>query len=916
MGNRLRDKQINLNIKIIMLFSVILMLFIIFIAIAYFIMKSDIEEETATGLRDATANTLRLTRHAVDVSIQNYLRAIAEKNLEIVQHFDQMIQNGEISREQGMKQLREVLLSQKIGDTGYIFVWDISKSPDSITLAVHPQMEGHDVSSFDFVQRACQMRQGYMEYEWKNPDDEHERSKSMYLSYYEPWNWVIAVSTYRDEFHKLINMQDIRSFVLSQHFGKTGYSFILDYDGRMVVHPYIQGVVLDRLDYTGFPITRHILENREGFVEYLWKHENETKPRWKFAYFSEYPEMNWIVVSTGYQYEFFRQLHILGYLLMIPIGASLVIFIAFYIWSSRTIIHPIRELEAAFEKGSNGDLSVRVPIIKNNEIYLLAGYFNSFMKSLQESHEAIQEESRKLKIAEASSKAASEYLDNIVNSLDSCLITVHADGNITQWNQAVIDFTGISREHAIGKNYAECLPFLGEISKEFEQVLNSNRHRSIVIQAFCGDKERYLHINFNPLLFNGSRGIVLRIDDITEDRIKDRQLLQAQKMEVIGNLAGGLAHDFNNILGGVTGTITLIEYEMSKNMIDKKNLTRYVNIINQSTNRAKEVVEQLLTISQKREINFKEHDLRELIDNVLQICYTTFDKSIEIKTEFPDAKTICKAEATQIEQALLNLFINASHAMTIMRDPTEKHGGVLSISIKEVNADSIFLETHPEAQPIKYWCISIGDTGVGMDTNTVSKIFEPFFSKKKQIKGTGLGLSMVYTIIRQHGGFIDIYSEIGVGTVFNIFIPVATDQVDGKKEEVVQKGPLKKGTGTILVIDDNDIIRATARDILRACGYTVILAEDGEIGVEVYKQRQHEIDAIISDMVMPNMSGKEAYFAIKKINPDARIAIASGYRMDRRVQEVMESGAELFIQKPYTLKEMSDAAYELTAGPE
>ncbi len=914
MGYQIRNKNIYLNIKIILLFSVMLLLFVLFLSIAFFILKANIEDSIETELKSATASTLKLTKQAVDVSIRNYLRAIAEKNLEIIHRYDEMIRDGDISREKGIEELRKVLLSQTIGDTGYIFVWDISYGKDHIPLAVHPQMEGEDVSTFEFVQRAFQMKQGYMEYEWKNPSDEFPRNKAMYIAYYEPWQWVIAASSYRDEFLSLIEIHDIQEVISSQKFGKTGYASVIDYKGNIVIHPTLTGNQSQLKDNSGFPLMQYFITERNGSLEYSWKNQSEKEARRKIAYFNDYPELKWIVVSTGYYSEFYYPLSIFKYLMLFFLVTSLTIFVVFFIWSRNTIIKPIRELQTAFEKGSNGDLSVRVPVIKNNEIYILAGYFNSFMKSLQETSEEIQKESRKLKIAEAQSKAAREYLDNIVNSLDSSLITVASDGVISQWNQTACDFTGIPREQAIGKQYLECLPFLEEHKDEFNLSLETNEHYQIVFQCMYRDKERYLQVHFNPLQLNGISGVVLRIDDITEASIKDRQLLQAQKMEVIGNLAGGLAHDFNNILGGITGTITLIEYEMAKDKVDKNKLIRYSDIISQSATRAKEVVEQLLTISQKREINFKEIDLRKSVENVLQICRNTFDKSIEIITEYPGEETLCRAQANQIEQALLNLFINASHAMTIMRDPSEKHGGQLSISIKEIDADSIFTENHPEALLIKYWRLSIGDSGVGMDTNTVSKIFEPFFSLKKQIQGTGLGLSMVYNIIRQHGGFIDIYSEVGIGTVFNLFIPVAVEKSQQVTEASAKRESLLRGSGTILVVDDNDIIRATARDILRVLGYKVIIAEDGEIGVETYKQRQNEIDAIIMDMVMPNMSGKEAYFEIKKVNPDVRIAIASGYRMDRRVQEVMDAGANLFIQKPYTLKEMSLAAHQLTTN--
>ncbi len=904
-------KYISLNVKIALLFSIMLLFFIVFNAISYFVLKTNIDKGVEKELKNATDNTLKLAEHAVNATIRNYLRAIAEKNRDIVRDFDNRMRSGELSKEKGMKELRDVLLSQKIGDTGYIFVWDISEAPERLPLVIHPIIENSDLSPYPFAQDAAILKDGYLEYDWKNPDDPLPRKKAVYLSYYEPWNWVIVASSYREEFHKLINIDDFNEIISSQRFGDTGYTIIIDYDGNIIYHPYMKGNQIVFTDDNGLPIVKKFVEQKQGFLEYVIRDPNSNERQKKMAYFNDYPELRWVVISSGYRSEFNSPLKLLLFTLLLSIFSSLIIFTAFFIWSRRTIIEPVRELEDAFEKGSNGDLAVRIPVKLSNEIYLLAEYFNHFMQSLQVKHEEIEEESRKLRIAEAMHKSASEYLDNIVNSLDTPLITVRSDGSIAQWNHPAYLFTQIPADEAQDKNYLECLPFLKNSIKHFEQALKTDTRREITFQTIYKEKEKFLQVIYNPLLFNGVRGIVIRINDITETKIKDIQLRQAQKMEIIGNLAGGLAHDFNNILGGITGTVSLIDYVMKNGQLDEEKLKIYIEIISQSAIRAKEVVEQLLTISRKREVDFKTINIRKSIDNVLQVCRSTFDKSINIEVDLPRDKYLCRAESTQIEQALLNLFVNASHAMTIMRKSTEHHGGTLSIGISEIYSDSYFVETHPEAQQIKYWRISVSDTGVGMDSRTVSKIFEPFFSLKSHIKGSGLGLSMVYNIIRQHEGFIDVYSEIGVGTVFNLFLPAVFEGETREEATETIREAIIKGSGLILVVDDNDIIRKTAHDILIACGYDVIFAEDGAIGVEVYRARQEEITAVIMDMVMPNKSGREAFIEIKEINPDVKVAIASGYRMDLRVQEVLDAGAKLFIQKPFTLSELSEAVHKL-----
>ena len=246
--------------------------------------------------------------------------------------------------------------------------------------------------------------------------------------------------------------------------------------------------------------------------------------------------------------------------------------------------------------------------------------------------------------------------------------------------------------------------------------------------------------------------------------------------------------------------------------------------------------------------------------------------------------------------------------MTIMRDK-EPWGGTLTISLGKIIADNFFCKNHPEAHQGLYWLLSFSDTGIGMNPKTVAKIFDPFFSTKETEKGTGLGLTMVYNIIQQLGGFIDVYSEVGYGSTFNIYLPLLDysqdSQVTDTREEII------RGEGVILVIDDDAIMRETAQDILQSVGYTVIFAKNGREGVETYRKKQDRIDAILLDMIMPIMSGKEAFIEIREINPESKILLASGFRQDSRVEEVLRLGADGFLQKPYTLVNLTKAIRQI-----
>jgi len=268
------------------------------------------------------------------------------------------------------------------------------------------------------------------------------------------------------------------------------------------------------------------------------------------------------------------------------------------------------------------------------------------------------------------------------------------------------------------------------------------------------------------------------------------------------------------------------------------------------------------------------------------------------------------ADPYQVEQVLLNICINASHAVTIMRKDNEKKGGVIDISIDTVYSIDEFMHIHPEARQGYYHVVVIKDDGTGISKRHLTKIFDPFFSTKDQGKGTGLGLSMVYSIVKQHDGFIDVYSEEGLGTAFNIYFPVsvldnaALSGIDKNKE-------IKKGTGLILVCDDDSVMRIVAERIFHQCGYEVVLTTNGEECVEVFKHRSSEISAVLLDTIMPKLSGAETLVKIKEIDAGVKVLIASGFTTGSQIDSIKKLGVNHFIQKPYNLLKLSEAMHEV-----
>jgi len=501
------------------------------------------------------------------------------------------------------------------------------------------------------------------------------------------------------------------------------------------------------------------------------------------------------------------------------------------------------------------------------------------------------------------------YLNNIIESMPSMLIAIDENSRITQWNSAATAATGIAPGEAIGRKIWEIAPFFNKYTEHFKRLTRDQQPIKLHRELMADHGDKTYNLTFFPLVANGSQGIAIRLDDITELEMKEKQLRQAQKMESVGTLAGGLAHDFNNVLGSILGTLSLMQFRLNRNdPMQDNELREYLDRMSSSGYRAADLVRQLLTLSSKQAVKRVPVDLNLSIKHVRKIGENTFDKSVKIDAQQTANPAYAMADPTQIEQVLLNLCINAAHAMTIMRE-SAAWGGTLTMGLEQMAADTVFLKYHPEARQGLYWKISIGDTGVGMDTNTVSKIFDPFFTTKKTNKGTGLGLTMVYNIIKQLEGFIDVYSEPGLGSTFCVYVPVFDRTV--LLEDIEGEAEIHRGDECLLVIDDDKMMQETTCAILQSAGYTVLTARDGKEGVEIYRKKQGSISAIILDMVMPVMSGMEAYIKMKKINPAVKVLLVSGFRHDSRVDDVMQLGVNAFLQKPYTMENLTRTIREI-----
>jgi PAS domain S-box-containing protein len=389
----------------------------------------------------------------------------------------------------------------------------------------------------------------------------------------------------------------------------------------------------------------------------------------------------------------------------------------------------------------------------------------------------------------------------------------------------------------------------------------------------------------------GLRGFLI---DISEKKALEEQLMRAQKLEAIGTLAGGIAHDFNNLLMGILGNVSLMKMKMDESHPfheRMKNLEDYVQ-------RGSDLTKQLLGFARGGKYEIKPTHLGEFIRKSSEMFGRT-KKEIRIHRKAQEKLWTVEVDRGQMDQVFLNLYVNAWQAMP--------GGGDLYLSVENMELNE--REVNPcELKPGRYVKVTVADTGIGMDEETKARIFEPFFTTKELGRGTGLGLATVYGIVKNHGGFIHVESEKGVGSTFIIYLPASEKAVEDEKKAADE---VRKGRETILLIDDEAMIIDVGSRMLIGLGYAVLTAQGGKTGVEVFRQNYGRIGLVILDVIMPDIGGWGAFERLQEIDPSVKVLLSSGYALDEQAKEIMAKGCKGFIQKPFSMEALSKKIREI-----
>lgn len=466
------------------------------------------------------------------------------------------------------------------------------------------------------------------------------------------------------------------------------------------------------------------------------------------------------------------------------------------------------------------------------------------------------------------------------------------DNKILYWNKAAERLYGYQKNEAIGREIAELWQEkkISEIRTALNTLLKNGSWEGELHQTTKFGKKIIVESRWTLLkeYENKSQAILVVNTDITQKKQLESQFLRAQRLESIGTLSSGIAHDLNNVLAPILMTAQLLESQLH----DERS-QRLLPILINNAKRGANLVKQVLSFTRGMEGDRTLVQPKHLINEIKQVVRETFPKTIELSQEIPQVLWMIKGDATQLHQVMMNLCVNARDAMA--------NGGKLTIYATNFVVDENYAQMHLDASSGSYVMISVADNGIGISPENLDRVFEPFFTTKELGKGTGLGLSTVLGIVKSHGGFINVQSDINKGSNFQVYLP-AQEIIETQEEAEID---FPKGEGElILVVDDEDSIRDITKKSLESYNYKAITASDGIEAIALYAERRDEISVVLTDIIMPVMDGLTTIRTLQKINPQVKIIAVSGLVSNDKINAITEIGIKAFLSKPYTAQQL------------
>ncbi|MEX1138310.1 MAG: PAS domain S-box protein [Bacteroidota bacterium] len=498
-------------------------------------------------------------------------------------------------------------------------------------------------------------------------------------------------------------------------------------------------------------------------------------------------------------------------------------------------------------------------------------------------------------------RSEERYMDLFEHSPDMYHI-VNRHGIIVSCNQTEADRLGYRKDDLVGQSIYKLYPadYHEEAKKHIDQVFSRGIEVTGVEEQIVDSKGELIDVSVSTsILYDENRRPAFMravARDITEKKKLEAKIIHAQRIDSIGNLAGGISHDFNNILTSILGSTAIMKRKMKKG----DTWYRFVDIIETAAKRGAALTRQLLTFARKGTVQFKPVVVNEIVEETLDLFERSIDKTFSVQKELSDEFHVINGDDGQIQQAILNLLINARDAMP--------DGGVISVRTRKEGYEQNRPNIIGEQRTGEFVGVTVADTGTGMDRHTRQHIFEPFFTTKDQGKGTGLGLSVVYGVVNSHNGFITVHSEPGRGSEFSLYFPVIIEGGAVGRREKNSRFP--KGKEKVLVIDDEEHVGEVIGGMLKNLGYKVSIATSGNEAITLLESRKR-YDAVVLDMNMPEMGGQETFYRLKELDPDLRVVISTGYTNTSIDGTPLRDAIDAFLQKPYQLEELSKTMREV-----
>ena len=861
------------------IFSIVLVLVMVNYLVLGRILHQNAKEET----RKIVESVSTAAATVLDSSIRNYMRGVIEQDFIILEELYRQSQDGILTEQQAKDAFQEYVLEHVIGESGYIVA--LRPENEQIWIDIHPHVRGTDCSFNQGCQEWVVQKNGYNEYEWQNPDDNKSRQKVGYFQYFEPWNWIVGATSYKDEFTGLVKIDALRELIEPFRIMENGYFFVMDDNFKMLIHPEIEGEYVYNLqNEEGAYIAQEAINNLNDFYYYRWKNPNEEVEREKVLYAKILDDFNWYIFASGYLEDITAPVKVLLYFRLVFIIAVAFILLFITLLLSRSLTRPLDTMI----QGLN-------TFYKEKKVFNMA--FNSVQELNAVGH-AIESMTENLIRTEQDKQSVLKELEAIINSMPSMLIGVDIKSNVTLWNNKAAEYFGISRKEAIGRPVSEVTNDFTNVLPSIQKNIDSQTFYSHTFEISNNDSStNYYDVTFYPLQA-GMQSAVIRIDDISERVMMEESLMQRQKMESLGTLAGGIAHDFNNMLSAIYGYAELTKAKLEPESPCIKLQSQLIK----ATNRARDLVSQILLFSKQAEHKRKPVDPHLITKEVLKLLRPLIPATIDIKQDISCSSGTILADPTQLHQIIMNLCTNAYHAM-------RKEGGTMSVSLSSVKFSDLEADlSRSDFSSSNYVKLEVSDTGCGMDQVTLAKIFDPFFTTKATGEGTGLGLSVVHGVVKSYQGHIKIDSELDKGTTVQVFLP--TLDFNGDTLEVKEELPLPKGSEHILLVDDEDLVLDTTRRLLESFGYKVTISSSSVKALEFFQANPNTFDLVITDMTMPQMTGLELtkkMFAIKQTIP---VIMCTGFSENINKEQAYAIGIKRFLAKPLMGGELANAIHE------